>query len=402
MIRVHSEIKPLKKVMLHRPNDELLYLTPSNLKELLFDDIPDLYKAQKEHDEFVAILESNGVEVVYLENLMAEVLDQNPEIKEGFIKQYIHEAGIYTDLYQTKLFEYLSSIEDNLTLVIKTMSGITFKDIGEVESNELIDLVDTHPYLVTNPMPNLYFTRDNFSSIGKHMSVNKMFSDTRNRETIYGDYIVRYHKDFQEVLDVYGRNSQFSIEGGDILVISDELLFIGISERTQPEAIQQLAKNLFFNFDTNVNKIIAFEIPNQRAMMHLDTVMTQIDEDVFVVHPGILKSLKVFELKKLDNDIKITQMTDSLENILKEALNLESVTLLECGAGDPIASVREQWTDGSNTLTLAPGKVVAYKRNYITNQLMRDHGIEVFEIDADNLTVGRGGPRCMSMPFIRD
>lgn len=405
-IQVTSEIKPLRKVLLHRPGEELLNLTPVTLEELLFDDIPDLFKAQEEHDRFADILRENGAEVVYLEDLMAETLDANPEIKDQFLDQFIDEADVHTAEYHKILKDYFNKFEDNKSLVLKTMAGVTFADLGDIKTNFLVDRLVHDSYLLLNPMPNLFFTRDPFASVGNGAVINKMYSVTRNRETIYADYIFKYHPEYKgQVPDLYGRNNPFHIEGGDILNVNEKLLFIGISQRTQAEAIQDLAMKLFYENDENtIETILAFNIPNNRAMMHLDTVFTQIDTDAFTIHPGIMGTLQVFAITKDEenHDVHIEEHTGKLEEILAHFMGLEKVRLFECGAGDPIAAEREQWNDGSNTLTIAPGKIVVYKRNYVTNEYLKENGFEVIELDADNLCVGRGGPRCMSMPLVRD
>ncbi|MCI6272597.1 MAG: arginine deiminase [Erysipelotrichaceae bacterium] len=405
-INVTSEIKPLKKVLLHRPGEELLNLTPNTLSELLFDDIPDLVKAQEEHDRFAKILRDNGVEVVYLEDLMAETLDAHPEIKEQFLDQFISEGNIHTDTYHKILKDYFNKFTNNKDLVLKTMAGVTFKEIGKIETNFLVDEISAESYLLLNPMPNLYFTRDPFASVGNGAVINRMYSVTRNRETIYADYIFRYHPEYAgNVPDLYGRNNHFHIEGGDVLNVNEKLLFIGISQRTQADAIQALAMKMFYENEGNkVETILAFNIPNSRAFMHLDTVFTQIDYDAFTYHPGIMDTLQVFAITadREKRDVKIEEYQGSLDEILAKFMGLEKVRLFPCGAGDAIAAEREQWNDGSNTLTIAPGKIIVYKRNHVTNKYLKENGFDVIELDADNLCVGRGGPRCMSMPLVRE
>lgn len=404
-IQVQSEIKTLKKVLVHRPGDELKYLTPDTLEELLFDDIPDLEKAQKEHDAFAEILRNEGVEVVYLEDLMAETLDANPELREQFIDEFLNDAGIVTPTYHKILKDFFAKITDNKEFVMKTMAGVTFKEIGDVETNFLVDELSKADLLL-NPMPNLYFTRDPYASVGTGAVINKMFSVTRNRETIYADYIFKYHPEYKgQVQDLYGRHEHFHIEGGDIFNIDEKTLFIGISQRTEADAIQKLAENLFFHTEGNkVERIFAFNIPVSRAFMHLDTVFTMIDHDAFTYHPGITGTLQIFELtaNQETKELKIEEHKGELDKVLASILGIEKVRLFPCGGGDPIAAAREQWTDGSNTLAIAPGKVVVYKRNYVTNEMLREAGITVLELDSDNLTVGRGGPRCMSMPLVRE
>ena len=404
-INVKSEIKPLKKVLLHRPGKELLNLTPDTLERLLFDDIPYLEVAQKEHDEFANILKDNGVEVVYLEDLMTDVLNISSDIKETFIRQFIYEAGVRTPKYRSLVYEYLLGISDTKKLVLKTMEGIKIDDIVREEAvygTSLVDMIEPDSLFVCDPMPNLYFTRDPFASIGNGVCLNKMYSVTRNRETIYAEYIFNYHPDFKDKIDkYYDRYNEFHIEGGDVLNLNSHTLAVGISQRTNANAIEELSKNLFSDPDCLIDTVLAFDIPNSRAFMHLDTVFTQIDYDKFTYHPGIMDTLSVYEITKNDDKINVVLKEDSLEEILEEYLGID-VTLIPCAGGDPIASEREQWNDGSNTLCIAPGVVIVYDRNNITNQVLRDNGLKVLEMHGAELSRGRGGPRCMSMPLVRE
>lgn len=403
-ICVKSEIKPLKKVLLHRPGRELLNLTPDTLGELLFDDIPFLKVAQEEHDAFAQVLRDHGVEVVYLEDLMTEVLDLHKELLKPFLFQWLEEAGIHTKKWQDRLYNYLTENYKGKDLVLKTMEGITLKEVGGPFNDSLVDLCSEPSKLIVDPMPNLYFTRDPFGSIGHGVSLNKMRFPTRNRETIYADYIFRYHPDFAGLVTRYSdRTSPFNIEGGDICVLSDKVLGVGISQRTSPDAIEQLAKKLFAEKDESFETVLAFSIPVSRAFMHLDTVFTQIDVDKFTVHPGILGPLKVFEITpKGDGELNIKEVNSSLEKILEHYLNIPHVELIKCGGEDRIASEREQWNDGSNTLCIAPGTIVVYQRNDVTNAILKEKGLNVLQVPSAELSRGRGGPRCMSMPLIRE
>ena len=404
-IHVTSEIKPLKKVLLHRPGNELLNLTPDTLEELLFDDIPFLKIAQQEHDAFAKILRDNGVEVVYLENLVAEVFDLYPEVREQFLRQFLKEANITGDKYTKLIIEYLNeNYPSNLELVLKTMEGMRLSELPKEEATTLIDRVENYDeVMLLDPLPNLYFQRDPFASVGNGVLLHKMYSKTRSRETIYDEYVFKYHPDFKDVPLYYSRNDVDHIEGGDVLNLNESTLAIGISQRTNPDAIERTAKRIFADENSLIRTIYAFHIPKSRAFMHLDTVFTQIDYDKFTYHPAILGTLQVFKLTPgKDGQVDIEEINDTLEHVLEKALNLDHVELIPCGGGDMIAAAREQWNDGSNTLCIAPGVIVVYERNDVTNEVLRQHGLKVLEMPSCELSRGRGGPRCMSMPLIRE
>ena len=404
-ICVRSEIKPLKKVLLHRPGRELLHLTPDRLPELLFDDIPFLKVAQQEHDAFAQILRSNGAEVVYLEDLMAEVLKLHPEQTKPFLYQWLSEGNIKTRRWQDKLYEYLIGNFEGKALVEKTMEGITLKEMGGASAYSLQDLIAPADDLIVDPMPNLYFTRDPFASVGTGVFLHKMRFPTRCRETIYADYIFRFHPDFEGLVKrYYERDGHANIEGGDVLNLTEDTLAIGISQRTSPDAIEEASRNLFADPEAKIRTVLAFDIPSCRAFMHLDTVFTQIDYDKYTIHPAILGPLTVYEITpgvSDPTDLHIRRIDSKLEDILAKYTRTDHVQLINCGGDDLIASAREQWNDGSNTLCIAPGKIVVYERNDVTNAILRDEGIQVLEMPSAELSRGRGGPRCMSMPIIR-
>ena len=402
-ICVKSEIGTLKKVLLHRPGKELEHLVPEELERLLFDDIPYLRLAQQEHDTFASILREQGAEVVYLEDLMAETLRANPGLQAVFVRQFLSEGGPFAQNHAEELYAMLMSIRDPRELVLKTMSGVTTGEMrDELRVGPLTGLTRERRQFVLDPIPNLYFTRDPFACIGRGVSLHRMYSVTRCRETIYGDYIMRFHPDFAgQVPFYYDRNDPFHIEGGDILNLREDLLAVGLSQRSSPEGIELLARRLFRDESCPVQRILVLDIPNMRAFMHLDTVFTQVDRDKFTIHPGILGSLRLYELRRSVPEMSAEELRSPLEDVLRDALGLDHMTLIHCGGMDNIASAREQWNDGSNTLCIAPGKVIVYNRNYVTNEILRRHGLEVFEMPSSELARGRGGPRCMSMPLVR-
>ncbi|MGM9985869.1 MAG: arginine deiminase [Bacillaceae bacterium] len=404
-IHITSEIGELKTVLLKRPGKEVENLTPDWLERLLFDDIPYLPVMQKEHDYFASTLKNRGVEVLYLETLAAESL-WSDQIKEQFVDEFLvgSKANINGAFHSLK--EYLLSMP-NLQLVEKLMSGVLKSEIEVSKRTHLYELMeDTYPFYL-DPMPNLYFTRDPAAAIGEGLSINKMSRPARRRESLFMKYIIQYHPRFakHDIPVWLDRDYSYSIEGGDELVLSDEVLAIGVSQRTTAQAIERLAINLF-NSHPTFKKILAIEIPKCRAYMHLDTVFTMVDYDKFTIHPDIQGpggNMNVYILEPGDDvtDVKITHR-QNLQETLKEVLKVPELILIPCGGGDVIASAREQWNDGSNTLAIAPGVVVTYDRNYVSNDLLRSHGIEVIEVLSSELSRGRGGPRCMSMPIIRE
>ena len=405
-ICVRSEINPLKKVLLHRPGKELLNLTPDRLPELLFDDIPFLRVAQAEHDAFAQILRNNGTEVVYLEDLMTEVLSLHPELVKPFLYQWMVEANIVTEKWQEKIYAYLTANFQGKALVEKTMEGITLKEMGaEACRYSIQDMVAPMDDLVVDPMPNLYFTRDPFASVGTGVTMHKMRFPTRCRETIYADYIFNYHPDFAGLITRYSdRNDPRNIEGGDVLNLTEDTLAIGISQRTSPDAIEAVAKKLFTDPEAKIRTVLAFDIPDCRAFMHLDTVFTQIDVDKYTVHPAIIGPLTVYEITPGVNDpadIQIREVDSDLKHILEKYTHVDDVKLIYCGGDDLIAAAREQWNDGSNTLCIAPGKIVVYERNDVSNEILDKAGLTVLQMPSAELSRGRGGPRCMSMPLVR-
>ncbi|MBQ1476563.1 MAG: arginine deiminase [Erysipelotrichaceae bacterium] len=408
-IHVKNEIDPLKRVLLHRPGRELLNLTPDRLEELLFDDIPYLKTAQEEHDAFAQVLRDNGTEVVYLEDLMSEVLEKDPSLVKPFLYQWLSEGNIKTTRWQDKLYQYLIDHYQGKDLVLKTMEGITLKEMGHgIKAYSLQDRIAQADELIVDPMPNLYFQRDPLATVGEGVFLPRMRFPTRNRETIYMDYILRYHPDFQGVKRYYDRSDHANLEGGDVLNLSEDILAIGISQRTSPDAIEKAACRLFDDPEAKIRTILAFKIPNTRAFMHLDTVFNRIDIDKYTVHPGILGPLEIYEITpslkadKKPGDLHIERLDTELEEVLEKYTGVDHVKLIKCGGDDPIASAREQWNDGSNTLCIAPGKVIVYDRNEVTNDLLEESGVEVLKIRSAELSRGRGGPRCMSMPLWRE
>ena len=397
-----SEIGRLRKVMLHRPGLELENLMPEYLERLLFDDIPYLKDAQREHDAFADCLRQQGVEVVYLADLVVQSLTGR-EVREDLIRQFLDESGVTDHRSRELLEDYLERMDDR-KMVDTMMAGVRkaqLRGSGGKLGDYLSNLEDSYPFAV-DPMPNLYFTRDPFATIGTGVSIHKMHTPTRNRETLFGKFIFEHHPEYRNAPRWYDRGETSSLEGGDILVLSPQVLAVGISQRTREDSIDTLAEAVL-SYDGTFRKVLAFNIPKPRSFMHLDTVFTMVDRDKFTVHPNILSSITVFVMELDENrKMKIRQEDGRLEDILKEHLHLDKVTLIPCGQGSEIDAAREQWSHGSNTLAIGPGEVVVYSRNYVTNRSLEEAGIRIHTIPSAELSRGRGGPRCMSMPLWRD
>ena len=404
-IQVNSEIGRLKTVLLKRPGKELENLVPDHLSGLLFDDIPYLKVAQEEHDKFAQTLRDEGVEVVYLEKLAAEAI-ADIDVREQFIDDILAESQKTVLGHEAEIKTFFAKLSDQ-ELIDKIMAGVRKEEI-ELKTTHLVEYMDDRYPFYLDPMPNLYFTRDPQASVGRGMTINRMYWRARHRESLFMTYILKYHPRFKDA-DVpvwLDRNSPFNIEGGDELILSKEALAIGISERTSAQAIERLARNIFKDESTTFKKVIAIEIPNSRTFMHLDTVFTMIDYDKFTVHSAIFKeennmNLFTIEYDEAKDDIKITH-SNKLRETLADVLGVEKIEFIPTGNGDVIDGAREQWNDGSNTLCIRPGVVVTYDRNYVSNQLLRDKGIKVLEITGSELVRGRGGPRCMSQPLFRE
>ncbi len=396
-----SEIGKLNKVLLHRPGRELEKLTPNNFERLLFDDIPYLKVAQQEHDQFAQILKDNDVEVCYYEVEAAKAL-VDEKVKYNFVKEFVELSEIHSEGRKNAITEFLLEKKPD-ELIEYAISGIFRGEIRHISTNSLADLVEQNEPIVSDPMTNLYFTRDPGACVGNGINIHHMCTPERRREALLLKYMVKYNRDFALEdtpmwYDVYGN---YSIEGGDVLVLSKDIVAVGFSQRTTLAGIEYFAKNLLAN--SGFKKVLVFDIPKRRAFMHLDTVFTMVDYDKFTIHPEIEGPLGVYEVTMGANgQLKFNAMKDELRKILALELNLPDVDLIRCGGTDLIAAQREQWNDGSNTLCIAPGTVITYERNYVTNDLLDKKGIKVLTMPSAELSRGRGGPRCMSCPVNRD
>jgi arginine deiminase len=400
-LEVASEIGRLRRVLLHRPDLELRRLTPSNVDELLFDEILWVEQAQHEHDLFADLLRSHGVEVHLLGDLLAEVLELEPvrkEVLDKVVTVDVFGAGLVPELREW--FEAMPSRE----LVRHLIGGVITEDLP-LALEGLVG-VSFHPSaLVLPPLPSQMFMRDSSAWMYGGVSINPMAFPARRRETVHLETVYRYHPMFAsaETPVWYGGDGRDHypavVEGGDLLVLGDGVLLVGIGERTTHQGVEALARNMFAA--GALTCVVAVELPKRRAFMHLDTVMTQVDHDAFVAYAGLKQQLRPFVVTPGSGRHLEVAAEDDLFDTLARVLDVPRIRTFETG-GDEIVAEREQWDDGNNLLAISPGVVVAYERNTDTNQRLRDAGVEVLTVAGFELGRGRGGPRCLSCPLQRD
>ena len=396
-----SEIGKLNRVLLHRIGHEVEGLVPDNFARLLFDDIPYLKVAEQEHDRFAQVLRDNGVEVIYYVDETAKAI-RDPEVKKAFLNDILDESDLNSEGIREAIYDYLIRMPER-EMVAKIIAGVRKTDIPNVESKTLADLISSSYPFYMDPMPNLYFTRDPGACVGNGLNVHHMSAVTRRRESLLLKYMFMYNKDFAPEGSQlwYDYDDPASIEGGDVLVLNSETVAIGLSQRTTALGIERFAENVLHK--STFKRVIVFDIPKSRAFMHLDTVFTMVDFDKFTIHPEIEGPLQLFEITlNAEGKAHFESVTDELSHLLARVLKVPAVELIRCGGNDAMAAQREQWNDGSNTLCIAPGTVVTYERNYVTNDLLDKKGIKVLTIPSSELSRGRGGPRCMSCPVNRD
>ncbi|MGY1738905.1 arginine deiminase [Geodermatophilus sp. SYSU D00684] len=396
---VTSEVGPLRTVVLHRPGAELRRLTPRNNDQLLFDGVPWVARAQEEHDAFAAALTDRGVEVLYLDRLLTDVLD-HPTAREELVAAAVDDPRLGATLQRTAAGHLSGLAAEDLAGAL--MAGLAHHELRGGRGLAY-ELMDRHDFVVP-PLPNLLFTRDSSVWVGDQVAVTSLAMPARHRESTILRAVATHHPRFAGAEQLYDSSLEH-LEGGDVLLLAAGVVAVGVGERTTPGGAERLARRVFAR--GLAHTVLVVPIAQERATMHLDTIATMVDVDAMVMYPAVADTLVAWTVTA-DTPPDDADTTDLVVRgpapfvaAAAEAMGIDRLRVIDTGL-DPVTAEREQWDDGNNTLALAPRLAVAYERNTVTNAALEAAGIEVVRIAGSELGSGRGGPRCMSCPVWRE
>jgi arginine deiminase len=401
---VNSETAPLRQVLVHTPGEEMRLVSPENKLDLLFDDLLFTERAQEEHRLMCQLFEA--------------VVDQPDAV--------LQVSDLLRDTFNTEdaRYEFIALLAERLPERNFEAYERELRRLSPDELHRFALTGQSSLRLSTNPLPNLMFTRDLSAVVGDHVILSHAATDARARESLIIRSIYHHHPRFAGLGDcLIELPADVSFEGGDLLVVDEKVVLIGQSERTSLGGVMAVTQELLAR--TPVEHVLMVNLPKARYCMHLDTVFTFASEDECVAFPPIIEHdhNNVLHLTAADGPDRFhMQIWPNLKDAL-EGLTERSFAFVPCGGEDPVTQRREQWTDGANLFALAPGIVVGYERNQVTNNALRERGYHVVEAEAflayhagnpvgsgtkvaiqlrgHELSRGRGGPRCMTMPLLR-